>query len=106
MWGLTYRTLSSLASSLLPLLLLLSVVTATPAHVATPLDLPNLDAMVDYRPKIPLRVYTSDGVLIGEFGQERREFVAIKDIPLLQKQAPLANKSRPRTYSGRGVSLM
>ncbi len=72
---------------MLSLLLLLPAVTATPALAATPLDLPNLDAMVDYRRKIALRVYTSDGVLIGEFGQERREFVAIKDIPLVQKHA-------------------
>ncbi len=34
-----------------------------------PLHLPNLDAMVDYRPKTPLCVYTSYGVLIGELGQ-------------------------------------
>ena len=36
------------------------------AWAATPLDLPDLEAMVDYRPKIPLRVYTSDGALIGD----------------------------------------
>src|SRR5450830_1105718 len=60
------------------------------ASAATPLDLPDLDALTDYRPKIPLRVYTSDNVLIGEFGQERRDFVALKDIPLIQRQALLA----------------
>jgi penicillin-binding protein 1A len=38
-----------------------------------PLDLPSLVALTDYRPKIPLRVYSSEGVLIGEFGQERRK---------------------------------
>ncbi len=68
------------------------------------LDLPDLSAMVDYKPKTPLRVYTSDGVLIGEFGQERREFVAIKDIPLIQKQALLAIEDS-RFYEHGGVDF-
>ena len=71
---------------------------------ATPLDLPELDALVDYRPKIPLRVYTSDGALIGVFGQERREFVAIKDIPLIQRQALLAIEDA-RFYEHGGVDF-
>jgi penicillin-binding protein 1A len=77
---------------------------ATSAFAATPLELPNLDALVNYRPKIPLRVYTSDNVLIGEFGQERRDFVAIKDIPLLQKQALLAIEDS-RFYDHGGVDF-
>ena len=76
---------------------LLSVATA-----ATPLDLPDLNAMVDYKPKMPLRVYTSDHVLIGEFGQERREFVKINDIPLIQRQALLAIEDS-RFYEHGGV---
>ena len=43
--------------------------------------LPELDTIVDYQPKIPLRVYTADKVLIGEFGEEHRDFVAYKDTP-------------------------
>lgn len=66
------------------------------------LDLPDLSEMVDYKPKIPLRVYTSDGVMIGEFGQERREFVTIKDIPQIQKQALLAIEDA-RFYEHGGV---
>ena len=90
---------------LFPLLLRLLCVlllVGNPALAATPLDLPDLDALVDYRPKIPLRVFTSDGVLIGEFGQERREFVAIKDIPQMQKQALLAIEDA-RFYEHGGV---
>ena len=79
-------------------------VPVTGARASTPLDLPNLDALTDYRPKIPLRVYTSDGVLIGEFGQERREFVAIKDIPQIQKQALLAIEDS-RFYEHGGVDF-
>jgi penicillin-binding protein 1A len=95
-----------LSHRILPFLafLLLSTFTATTAFAATPLDLPNLDALVDYRPKIPLRVYTSDGVLIGEFGQERRDFVAIKDIPLIQRQALLAIEDA-RFYEHGGVDF-
>jgi penicillin-binding protein 1A len=74
------------------------------AQAATPLDLPSLEALTDYRPKIPLRVYSSEGVLIGEFGQERREFVAIKDIPPIQKQALLAIEDS-RFYQHGGVDF-
>ncbi len=80
------------------------IVVFSGAWAATPLDLPELDALVDYRPKIPLRIYTSDGVLIGEFGQERRDFVAFKDIPLIQRQALLAIEDA-RFYDHGGVDF-
>ncbi len=83
---------------------LVGVLASTSAFAATPLELPDLDALVNYRPKIPLRVYTSDNVLIGEFGQERRDFVAIKDIPLQQKQALLAIEDS-RFYDHGGVDF-
>ena len=72
---------SSLMTSLLLFasrLMLLWALALPFSKAATPLDLPELDTLIDYRPKIPLRVYTSDNVLIGEFGQERRDFVPIK----------------------------
>jgi penicillin-binding protein 1A len=53
-------------------------------------QLPSLEAITDYRPRIPLRVYTADGVLIGEFGEERRTFVAIRDVPDTLKYAILS----------------
>ncbi|WP_317205600.1 PBP1A family penicillin-binding protein [Janthinobacterium sp.] len=53
-------------------------------------NLPALDVITDYRPKIPLRVYTADQVLIGEFGEEHRDFVAIKDVPPMMIKALLA----------------
>jgi len=83
---------------------LISALSAMPAGAATPLDLPSLDALVDYRPKIPLRVYTSDNVLIGEFGQERREFTPIQEIPQIQKQALLAIEDS-RFYEHGGVDF-
>ncbi|MCA1245865.1 penicillin-binding protein 1A [Massilia sp. MS-15] len=51
---------------------------------------PKIDAVLDYQPKIPLRVYTADGHLIGEFGVERRDFVPIARIPAPMKEALLA----------------
>jgi len=82
----------------------LLLVVAASSWSASPLDLPDLNAMVDYKPKLPLRVYTSDGVLIGEFGQERREFVSLKDIPLIQRQALLAIEDS-RFYEHGGVDF-
>src|SRR5690606_1466179 len=52
--------------------------------------LPTMDALIDYRPKIQLRIFTADGVLIGEFVEERRNLVRNKDIPDIMKQAVLA----------------
>ena len=42
-------------------------------------NLPSLEVLTDYRPKIPLRIFTADGFLIGEYGEERRAVVAIQD---------------------------
>ncbi len=44
-------------------------------------NLPSLDALTDYQPKVPLRVYTVEGVLIGEFGEERRVLVDFQNVP-------------------------
>jgi penicillin-binding protein 1A len=53
-------------------------------------NLPALDTLTDYRPKMPLRIFTADNVLIGEFGEERRTLVHFKDIPNVMKKAVLA----------------
>src|SRR3954462_1924146 len=53
-------------------------------------NLPALDSLTDYRPKIPLRIFSADNVLIGEFGEERRNLVHIKEIPEIMKKAVLA----------------
>jgi len=52
--------------------------------------LPALESLTDYQPRIPLRVYSADGKLIGEFGEERRTFTKIKDVPEPLKHAILA----------------
>ncbi|SFV04640.1 penicillin-binding protein 1A [Pseudoduganella namucuonensis] len=65
-------------------------------------NLPALDAVTDYRPKIPLRVYTADNELIGEFGEEHRDFVAVKDTPEMMKKAILAIEDT-RFYDHGGI---
>ena len=53
-------------------------------------NLPDTGSLTDYRPKLPLRVFSSDGVLLGEFGEEKRTFVPIGQIPQVMKDAVLA----------------
>jgi len=65
-------------------------------------NLPALDSLTDYRPKIPLRVFSADNVLIGEFGDERRNLVHIKDVPDVMKKAVLAIED-DRFYEHGGV---
>lgn len=67
-------------------------------------NLPSLDAVTDYQPKIPLRIYTADNALIGEFGDEHRDFVAIKDIPPAMKNALLAIEDK-RFYEHSGIDF-
>lgn len=68
-------------------------------------NLPALDTLTDYRPKMPLRIFTSDSVLIGEFGEERRNMVHIKDIPDVMKKAVLAIED-DRFYEHGGVDYL
>jgi penicillin-binding protein 1A len=77
------------------------LVVAVALAVAYP-NLPDISELSDYRPKLPLRVYSSDGVLIGEFGEERRNLTPVKDIPQVMKDAVLAIEDA-RFFSHGGV---
>ena len=66
---------------------------------------PPIDAVLDYKPKIPLRIYTADNVLIGEFGEEHRDFVPIANIPPMMKNAVLAIEDA-RFYEHGGIDWM
>jgi len=68
-------------------------------------NLPSIEALTDYQPKIPLRVYTAEGVLIGEFGEERRSLVRIGDVPVVMKNAILAAEDE-RFYQHTGVDYV
>ena len=85
-------------------LLLSALFFAAPPPVAASIlpDVPDISAVTDYRPKIPLRVYSADKVLIGEFGAERRDFVQIAKVPALMKTAVLAIEDT-RFYEHGGI---
>ncbi|HZY15863.1 MAG TPA: penicillin-binding protein 1A [Ramlibacter sp.] len=65
-------------------------------------NLPDISALSDYRPKLPLRVYSAEGVLLGEFGEERRNLTPINEIPAVMKNAVLAIEDA-RFYTHNGV---
>src|SRR5687767_21483 len=67
--------------------------------------LPSLEVLTDYQPKIPLRVYSAEGALLGEFGEERRAFVAISNVPKPMVGAILAAEDE-RFYQHRGVDYI
>src|SRR4051812_34627223 len=53
-------------------------------------NLPDLDSITSYKPKVPLRIFSADNVLLGEFGEERRSFMYLKDMPEIMKKALLS----------------
>ena len=65
-------------------------------------DLPSLDALTNYQPKLPLRVYSEDGYLLAEYGEERRAFVDIAKVPQNMKSAVIAIEDR-RFYKHGGI---
>src|SRR5690606_23363475 len=65
-------------------------------------NLPDLTAMVDYRPRVPLRIYTADKVLIGEYGEERRNVLRFDEIPDVMKSAILSAED-DRFYQHGGI---
>ena len=72
-------------AALLAISLLVGVIMA----VAYP-QLPDVSELADYRPKLPLRIYSSDNQLLGEFGEERRKLTPIQEIPKVMKDAVLS----------------
>lgn len=68
-------------------------------------NLPTIETLTDYRPKIPLRVWSADGVLLGEFGEERRDYVSLRDVPVQLRRAILAAED-DRFYEHSGVDYL
>ena len=82
----------------------LAIFLAVALAVAYP-NLPDISALSDYRPKQPLRIYTADDVIIGEFGEERRRLMPIDEIPQAMKDAVLAIEDA-RFFSHGGVDYL
>jgi penicillin-binding protein 1A len=68
-------------------------------------NLPDISDLSDYRPKLPLRVFSAEGDLIGEFGEERRNLTPIQDIPKVMINAILAVEDA-RFYQHGGVDYL
>lgn len=94
-----YPLISIVAATALPILMLLF------AAIEVYPSLPSLDVLTNYHPQIPLRIYSSEGILIGEFGEEHRAVVKISEVPSLLKDAILAAEDE-RFYEHGGVDYM
>lgn len=94
-----YPALGLLLLPLLPFLFLIF------AAILTYPTLPSLEALTNYHPKMPLRIYSAENVLIGEFGEERRELVSIDSVPEMMKLAILAAED-DRFYEHGGVDYI
>ena len=82
----------------------LLLVIAMALSVAFP-NLPDISDLSDYRPKLPLRVYSAEGDLLGEFGEERRSLTPIGEIPKVMSNAVLAIEDA-RFYQHGGVDYL
>ncbi|XXQ68797.1 penicillin-binding protein 1A [Neisseriaceae bacterium B1] len=85
-------------------LFLFAVGLVTVAILVTYPKLPALDAIQRYQPKEPLTIYSSDGVIIGTYGDERRAFTTIDQFPKVLKDAVIAAEDK-RFYQHWGVDL-
>ena len=79
------------------ILLVFAIIIATP-------NLPSLEAVTDYQPKVPLRIYSADEEMIGEFGEERRNVTPIAKFPDAIKKAVLSIED-DRFYEHHGVDF-
>jgi penicillin-binding protein 1A len=89
-----------LAAGAFGLLALLAIALA----VAYP-NLPEITGLADYRPKLPMRIFSADGVLLGEYGEERRNFTPINEMPQVIKDAVLSIEDA-RFYQHGGVDYV
>ncbi len=65
------------------------IIVAITMAIAYP-NLPDISDLEDYRPKLPLRIFSAEGDLLGEFGEEHRTLTPIAEIPDVMKNAILA----------------
>jgi len=68
-------------------------------------NLPSLEALTSYQPKIPLQIFSVEGDLIGEFGEEKRAFVKIEQTPDILRKAIIAAEDE-RFYEHGGVDYI
>ena len=67
--------------------------------------LPSINSLTEYRPKEPLQVYTKEGDLIAQFGEEHRDFIKIKNVPQKMINAIIATEDR-RFFEHHGIDYI
>ena len=98
------RAAGWLAGSVLVAITSAVLIVAVALAVAYP-NLPEISGLTDYRPKLPMRILSADGVLLGEFGEERRSFMPISQTPKVMQDAVLAIEDS-RFYQHSGVDYL
>ena len=93
-------TFGTLIAGALSVLMVIAIALA----VAFP-NLPDISELSDYRPKLPLRVFSAEGDLMAEFGEERRNLTPIAEIPKIMTNAVLAIEDA-RFYQHGGVDYL
>lgn len=68
---------------------LVAVITAGGYFYLNP-QLPSIEGLSNVQLQVPLRIYSSDGALMGEFGEKRRTPKKLDEIPDLMQQAFLS----------------
>ena len=67
-------------------------------------DLPSLTQLEHFEPTLVTKVLSADGKVIKEFFFERRDYVPLKDIPILMQKAIISTEDK-RFYSHWGFDL-
>ena len=98
------KGLAWMGGTLVALVLCAAMAALMALAIAYP-NLPDVSELSNYRPKLPLRVFTAEGTLISEFGEERRNLTPIGDIPQVMKNAVLAIEDA-RFYEHSGVDYL
>lgn len=80
------------------------VLLGTAAFLYLSPNLPSVDALRDVQLQTPLRIYSNDGELIGEYGEMRRTPIKLGNLPPLFIKAVLAAED-DNFYSHHGVDV-
>ena len=68
----------------------LGIITTLTIYIYLKPELPEISLVDQSQLQVPLKIYTNDGVLIGEFGEKKRRPIKFEDIPINLKHAFLA----------------